>query len=144
MVAILNKICGNKDLELKPEEKFLIRILDEVEFVYDNGYSKSEYYRVNGEILFEQDSNYGWFWVHEKVWLNLEAMCGMFNRIEIMRLIQRMVWERLRKKIDTPSEKIGIATYKVWERLKTPTNQNGSMKMSEIKKLKKRINSIIK
>ena len=115
---IIEKIQRIKYLRLKPEERFLIDILDKVEFVYNNEYPKSEFYRVDGEILFEQDSKNRRFWVHfDKIWLILESDFNLNNK-EIRELIQCTVWERLKRKVDTPSFFASALSYMVWERLK--------------------------
>ena len=101
---ILGKIQKIKYLRLKPEERFLIDILEKVEFIYDDGYPDSEFYQINGEILFEQDSKNEYFWVHyDKIWSVLNSKHGL-NQQEIRELIQSMVWERLKRKVSTPND----------------------------------------
>ena len=105
MSNIIYKIKKIKELRLKPEERFLIDILDKVKFIYDKEKPDSEFYQVDGEILFEQNSKNGWFWVHyDKIWSVLESDFNL-KRHEIIKLIQGMVWERLKRKVYTPSGK---------------------------------------
>ena len=99
---IIEKIQRIKYLRLKLEERFLIEILDKVEFVYDDEKPDSEFYMVDGEILFEQDSKNGWFLVdYVKIWKVLESDFNL-NYQSIRELIQGMVWERLKRKVHTP------------------------------------------
>ena len=101
-MTTLEKIQRIKYLRLKPEERFLIEILDKVEFIYDDEKPDSEFYQVDGQILFEQDSKNRWFLVdYDKIWSVLESDYDL-NYKEIRELIQVMVWERLKRKVDTP------------------------------------------
>ena len=114
----LDKIHRIKYLRLKPEERFLIEILDKVEFFYDKEYPDSEFYRVDDKILFEQDSKNRWFLVdYDKIWSVLESDNDL-NYKEIRELIQVMVWERLKRKVDTPTFRFKNNYKMVWERLK--------------------------
>ena len=98
----VEKIQRIKYLRLKPEERFLIEILDKVEFIYDKEKPDSEFYMVDGEILFEQDSKNRRFLIdYYKIWKVLESNYD-FKYQEISELIQGMVWERLKRKVDTP------------------------------------------
>ena len=102
----VEKIHRIKYLRLKPEERFLIEMLDKVEFVYDDEKHNSEFYMVDGDILFEQNSKNKYFWVdYYKIWSVLESNYDLKYE-EIRELIQGMVWERLKRKVNTPTGEI--------------------------------------
>ena len=98
-MTTLEKIQKIKYLRLKPEERFLIEILDKVEFVYDDEKPDSEFYQIDGEILFEQDSKNGWFLVHSKIWAVLEMKFNLSHK-EIREIIQSKIQERLKRKVE--------------------------------------------
>ena len=115
---IIEKIQRIKYLRLKLEERFLIEILDKVEFIYDDEKPDSEFYMVDGEILFEQDSKNRRFLVdYYKIWKVLESDFNL-NYQSIIELIQGMVWERLKRKVDIPVVFNSFFTSVVWKRLK--------------------------
>ena len=126
---IVEKIQRIKYLRLKPEERFLIEILDKVEFIYDKEKPDSEFYMVDGDILFEQDSKNEWFWVdYVKIWKVLELNYDLKQR-DINKLIKGTVWKKLKRKVNTPAARYLWAQIAVWKKLKrkvnTPTEELG-------------------
>ena len=88
MDDIKEQIRQIKYLRMKPEERFLTDIFEDVKIVRDNSRLKIIYYKLDGKTIFEQDDRENIFLVdYDKIW---EIMTHKYDSTptEIRKLIR--------------------------------------------------------
>ena len=77
MKQLKDKIRQIKYLRLKPEERFLIEMVDGIESFISKKYPQSIFWKKNDIILFEQDFKNGWLRCnYELIWSVLQNKYG--------------------------------------------------------------------
>ena len=100
-MEIVDQIKRIKYLRIKPEERFLIDILNKVKKGFSDEYPQSTYYSLNGKILFEQDGKNDVFWVrYDDVWSVLINKYRLKHHI-IRDIIKVHVRNALKLKVNT-------------------------------------------
>ena len=96
------KIKQIKYLRLKPEERFILNILNNLEEYTHKDFPTSIFYKKDNVLLFEWEQKTGYFWCDDlNFWLILKSKYNL-KYDEIKTLVKYMVEEHLIKKDITP------------------------------------------
>jgi len=108
---IIDQINRIKHLRLKPEERFLIDILNKVVKVFNDDYPQSIFYRLDDCLLFEQDNKNNYFWVNnDEIWSVLINKYGL-NHQKNRDLIKRLTLNILKIKVNKPTWWNGVELF---------------------------------
>lgn len=88
---MIDKIRLIKYLRLKPEQKYLLDILNNLKLSIDNKYPHSIFFNNNDIMLFQWDYKNGYFWCnYNDIWHKLEVKYNL-GYFEVKYLIKNII-----------------------------------------------------
>lgn len=105
-MEIKDKIQELKRLRLKPEERFLVDIFNQLKPKISDENPNSLYYVLNDKILFEYESKSGNFWCHSNVIWSILSMEYLLDQRKIDELFNNIVLKYINLNIINPTTKL--------------------------------------